>query len=143
MITRKKTAVFTDDCPDTSNAICSYCKNEYDTIVKTVPYIMEDGREDKGFRSCPNCTRVIPKNLTRYTNIETEPLGSLSGKSPTYEVAVTKRRSRKNSTGLEPTEDQVPKLNNKPDTELESLLSEHNGILLSCVDDNVSEEQEY
>lgn len=137
-IKRKASRVYTDDSPDNSRAICSYCKTEWDTIIKTVPY----EKDPSHFRYCDNCKSIIPKNLTRMESI-TEPLGSLAGKSPTFEVAIKRRRINRTNS-FEPTEEPIPLLNNKKDTELESLLQEHNAILVSCVDENTDmEEPEY
>jgi hypothetical protein len=137
IIKRRGSKSFTDDGPDNSRAICSECFNEYDTIVKTVPY----EKDPSHYRYCNNCKSIIPKNMTRLESI-TEPLGSLAGKSPTFEVAV-KRRRIKRTNSFEPTEEPVPLLNGKPDKDLENLLVQHNGILVSVSDDNVGENEEY
>jgi len=128
---------FTDDSPESSRAICFYCKDEFDTIVKLVEY-----KPDSHFKLCPECGKIIDKNRMTHESI-TEPLGSLVGKKPTFEIAETRRRIKRTSS-FEPTEEEVPLLNGKRDRDLESLLSEHNGILVSVSDDNVDmEEQEY
>ena len=132
-IKRKGSKSFTDEASETSRAICSYCYNEWDTTVKTVPY----DKDPSHFRYCNNCKSIIPKSMTRMESI-IEPLGSLAGKSPTFEVAV-KRRRIKRINSFEPTEEPTPLLNGKKDTELESLLNEHNAILVSVSDDNVEE----
>lgn len=71
----------------------------------------------------------------------TEQLGSLAGKQPTFEVAVSRRKSRRNTNSFEPTEDPVPLLNNKPDKDLEILLT-GNAILVSCIDENTDMDPE-
>ena len=104
---------------------------------------MKDGRPDKNFRYCENCRSVIPIAVTRMESV-TEPLGSLEGKQPTFEVVSSSRsRKRRNKNSFEPTEEPVPLLNNKKDTELESLLKSHNAILVSYSDSNVEEQEEY
>lgn len=138
---RRNRFSFTDS-PTTSKAICQSCYENNITSF-TVPYIMDNGREDKGFRKCPYCLALTPIRLTRY-NSETQPLGSNSIGKVQFEVAVPLRsRSRRNSS-IEPTEKEIPPLAGKPDTDLESLLNEHNGILVSITDDYIeTSEQEY
>jgi len=85
---------FTDEGTE-SRAICSYCKTEYDTIIRTVPY----EKDSAHYRYCNNCKSIIPKNMTRIDSI-TEPLGSLAGKSPSFEI-VSSSRSRKRNRGDE------------------------------------------
>ena len=84
---------YTDDSPTTSKAICSSCYENNITSF-TVPYIMKDGRPDKGFRQCPNCNDIIPVKLTRH-NSETQPLGWKGGLGPVVFGALERsKRSR-------------------------------------------------
>jgi MCM P-loop domain len=87
--------------------------------------------------------RYGPIPLSKYAISEVQPLGFKGDFGPvSYEVVEHRRRSRRTNS-FEPTEDPIPLLNGKPDKDLENLLSEHNGILVSVTDDNTEIEEEY
>lgn len=137
MRVKRKASIAAVDAVENNRSICNNCYSENCT-TKLVPY-----EKDSSMKICPVCKFIVKKTQMRFEST-TVPLGSLSGKSPTYEV-VEKRRSRSRiNRSFEPTEEPIPLLNNKRDTELESLLQEHNGILISCTDENTDmEELEY
>ena len=137
-IKRRASIVAVDPVEDNRN-ICNSCYEE-NCITKLVPY-----DKDPSMKICPACHTIVSKDRMRFFS-QTEPLGSLAGKKPTFEVAEKRRtRSRRNVDSLSPTEDEIPKLNGQPDKDLEILLS-GNAILVSCTDTNAdmdSEGEEY
>lgn len=124
------------DSPTSSKAICQSCYENNITSF-TVPYIMDNGRPDKGFRQCPECNDIIPVKLTRMESL-TQPLGSGSIGEPIFEVAnPSKSRSRKYR---ELEENQVFKVEDYPlagkeDKDLRYFANQ--GIILSVNDENV------
>jgi hypothetical protein len=107
--------------------------------VKTVQYIMANGRPDSKFRQCPECNDVIPVRLTRNLS-ETLPLGSTIGIGEVkFEVANPSRsRSRRNRTEAD---FDIPKFGNFEDTDLIEMVAA-GGIILSIIDDYIETTEE-
>ena len=70
-------------------------------------------------------------------------LGNVQGvASPNYEVLESRRRIKKDkNNAFEPTEDPIPKLAGKPDTDLEAMLKDRPGIITALVDSDTTEQE--
>jgi len=137
IIRRRPANAYTDDEPDITRAICAKC---YDKGIEVflVPYVMDNGRRDDHFRRCPQCAAIIPRNLTRFHS-ETQPLGSKSGVGEVrFDVAMTKRRMRQDNPREDLKQD-IPKLGNKPDRDLEYMVNE--GAQIISISDSYLEEE--
>jgi hypothetical protein len=135
---RKGRLAFTDDSPDNSRAVCSSCL-ENNITTFTVPYVMQDGRPDKGFRQCPYCKDIIPVKLTRhFSNIQ--PLGASGLGKVQFEV-VSPLRSRSRRNRQSDPDFEIPKFGNKEDVELKEMVA-NEGIIVSIEDDTVDSTQE-
>ena len=96
----------------TNKSICSKCWMEDNIIAHLVEY----PPDPHDIRKCPPCLSVISQNTMRFES-RTEPLGSLTGKQPTFEAAL----HRKRTNGYGPTEEPIPKFGNFEDTDLKLL----------------------
>lgn len=69
-------------------------------------------------------------------------LGNVQGvASPNYEVVESRIKKDKNNA-FEPTEDHIPKLAGKPDTDLEAMLKDRGGTITFIQDTGEDEEEE-
>lgn len=123
-----------------SNSKASICQNCYENNItsKLVVY----PKDPEHFKVCGYCGTIYDKRHLRYESLP-QPLGIHGIGKVKFEVVEYRRRTRVDRDSFEPTEEPIPFLNGKPDRDLENLLSEHNGILVSCVDENVESEQNY
>lgn len=71
-------------------------------------------------------------------------LGNVQGvASPNYEVVESRRRIKKGKNNpFEPTEDPIPKLAGKPDTDLEAMLKDRGGTITFIKDTGEDEDEE-
>jgi len=142
-IRRKEVASFTDESPNTKKALCHYCFDN-GIEINLVPYILNTGVTENNFMKCENCQAVISKLKMKYQG-EVIALGSVQygGKTAVFESVVSRRRSIKRATNsFEPTEDPIPLLAGKPDTELEALLKDRGGSITYIEDSNSDIEEE-
>jgi hypothetical protein len=127
---------YTDDSPDTSRAICHICEEE-NTIVYLVKYFMKDGREDKAFRQCPICKKVIPKNQQKHKG-EIIALGNTNNSGETSFEAVNLRRGRafnkRDSDVFDVNDYKLP--NGQIDSDLAHYAS--TGFILNVQDDDMN-----
>ena len=123
---KRRASIAAVDPVEDNRSICNNCYEE-NCITKLVPY-----EKDSSMKICPVCKFIVKKTQMRFESV-TEPLGSLSGKSPTYEVVEHRRRTTINRE-FEPTEEAPPLLNGKKDSDLKMLSG--NAILVSYSDEN-------
>lgn len=138
---RKPVASFTTEPSDHKRAICNFC---YDNgiEIKLTPYILNDGRIDIGFMKCENCQAVISKKTMKHKG-ETIALGSVQyGGQATFESVVSRRRIKRDRNTFEPTEEPIPLLAGKRDTELEAMLKDRGGQIISITDSGEEEEED-
>lgn len=58
-IRRKSPTAFCDEETDIEKTICSQCYNDNEIVIFMLPYVMSNGKRDKGFMKCPECLRVV------------------------------------------------------------------------------------
>ena len=138
-IKRKASKAFCDEPSENSRAICHHCLDEFETTIKTVPYVMADGRPDSKFRQCPSCMRVIPIALTRNLS-EVQPLGWKGGVGPVVFEPVPNSRSRSIRNRQTDPDFEVPKFGNREDVELKAMVA--NGAIITSIEDDTVDSQD-
>ena len=89
MRVKRKASIASVDPVEDNRSVCNNCYQE-NCITKLVPY-----DKDSSMKICPVCKFIVKKNQMRFESV-TSPLGSLDGKSPTFEVVSKRRQTRVN-----------------------------------------------
>ena len=134
MPSRRSNSVFIKDDKANSpkSVFCSLCEEKHGRIVKLVPRLDENGIPDPDYRLCPQCTQIIPIHEAMI-EVFFEPKGVITDNPYSSGVQVKAVRERRkirtiHTEGIEPL-DIPPFISNKPDTELERLVTERSGII--------------
>ncbi len=139
-IRRKKANSYLDEEDEIEKSMCSACYNLDELVIFMVPYVMSNGKRDKGFMRCPECQNVVSIKQARYFS-ETGVLGREGGISkPHFETVTKRRRIDRNlqSEGPEFNPDDY-KFSFGPDKDLEYWNNV--GVVTSVTDSGIDSEE--